>query len=279
MNLKTLSATGLDPVEGGPGFTLIELLVVIAIIAILASMLLPALSQSKGKAQGMGCVNNVKQLQLAWQMYADDHSDVMPPNNSSWGQPGLVRGLPGSWVLGNAQQDTASTNIQSGLLFPFVKSPGVYRCPADQSLTTGAEKMLRLRSYSISGQLNPLNGWSDNDPPYHLYQKVSRIPLPSPSGLHVFIDEQENSIAAGDFAWFPQVSRTWGGIPADRHAQGGVISLADGHAESRHWRCPKRNRPQFDKVLNKADLEDFKFMNSGRPREADSIPGWWSSLP
>jgi len=103
--------------------------------------------------------------------------------------------------------------------------------------------------------------------------------LPGPSGLQVFIDEQENSIEAGDFAWVSADSGTWGGIPADRHNQSGVVSLADGHAELRHWRWPKRNRPAFDTVKNKADLEDFKFMNSGRPRTGDYIPSWWSSVP
>lgn len=160
---------------------------------------------------------------------------------------------------------------------PYVKSAGTYRCPADRSLATGPAKKPRIRSCSINGALNPLNGWTDATP-YLIYRKLSRIPLPSPSGLQVFIEEQERSIEAGDFFWLPADGGTWGGIPADRHGQGGVLSLADGHAELRRWRWPKQNRPAFDKVRNKADLEDYKFMILGRPREGDSVPAWWNSM-
>jgi hypothetical protein len=111
----------------------------------------------------------------------------MPPNIPA-PQAGLWRNLPGSWVVGNAQADTAISNIESGVLYRYVGAVGSYRCPADRSLTTGPVKILRLRSYSISGQLNSLSGWGDA-PPYLLYQKLSGIPLPSPAGLHVFIDE------------------------------------------------------------------------------------------
>src|SRR5258708_7490211 len=116
------------------GFTLIELLVVIAIIAILASLLLPALSKAKGMAQRTACLNNLKQLELAWTLYSGDNNESLPPNheNQNAGDQVDWRSDAPSWVTGNALTDTTSSNIQRGVLFPSL-SAGTYRCPSDRS--------------------------------------------------------------------------------------------------------------------------------------------------
>src|ERR1043166_5383156 len=123
------------------GFTLIELLVVIAIIAILAGLLLPALSQAKARAQTIACMNNLKQLQLCWHLYAVDNDDQLPPNNFVYNVDGInnpiVRSL--SWCPGVAPLDTTTSNIEQGLLFQYNSSVGIYHCPSDRSTVSTLE--------------------------------------------------------------------------------------------------------------------------------------------
>jgi prepilin-type N-terminal cleavage/methylation domain-containing protein len=140
-------------------FTLIELLVVIAIVAILAAMLLPALAKAKSRGQSISCTCNLRQLQYAWLMYVHDNNEVMPPNiNRNLSTPN-PQALPGSWVVGNAQLDVTTSNVQSGVLFKYLGSVGVFHCPSDKSTVTGHPELLRTRSYSLNAWMN-----SDADP-------------------------------------------------------------------------------------------------------------------
>ena len=209
-----------------PGFTLIELLVVIAIIAILAAMLLPALSRAKAKALGIACLNNLRQLQFCYQFYVDDNRNLLPLNHGS-----PTTASTNCWVVGDAKRDTSVTNIQNGVLFQYNRSVAIYKCPADLSKTLPPIVVPRTRSYSIDFALS-----GGDDTSLYGVARFNDIVNPSPVKKSVFWDEQEDSIDNGGIGIFPAVNWSWWNLPASRHARGCTLSFADGHSELWKWR-------------------------------------------
>jgi prepilin-type processing-associated H-X9-DG protein/prepilin-type N-terminal cleavage/methylation domain-containing protein len=260
------------------GFSLIELLVVIAIIAVLASLLLPALTRAKGTAQSASCISNLKQLQTGWLMYVHDNNDSLPPNITRKIQFDLVN-AKGSWVLGNAKLDANTTNIEAGVMFPQVGSAAVYHCPADKSNVRNETGLRRNRSYSIhqwfncdssSGTpLDELNATSFN------LRKCTRIVDPAPSRAWVVIDEHEATIDDGIFEitspWYAPESPNkyaWISFPADRHNNGANLSFADGHVEHYRWRYRRTVKVGISgatPAVKGDDLADLRRLQDGIP--------------
>jgi prepilin-type N-terminal cleavage/methylation domain-containing protein/prepilin-type processing-associated H-X9-DG protein len=220
-------------------FTLIELLVVIAIIAILAGLLLPALSRAKLKAQSITCVSNQKQLTTAWIMYAGDYSDKLVPN---W------LGDPRAWIdgtVGSVHDLPGATNVNAlrkGLLYPYNPSDGVYQCPAAKGGPPAIAKVRLVRHFSLQGRMgggDGQNGSSDTTwvlgSQYAQYKKLSDVKNPSPSEAMTFLDESLLCLDDGYFAVNATTPNEWQNSPTVRHGKSGVFAFADGHAERWRW--------------------------------------------
>ncbi len=248
----------------GAGFTLIELLVVIAIIAILASLLLPALVVSKMKAQGTYCLGNLKQMTVGWEMYSHDYNDFLAPNSDSDNNQGKDAEDPG-WVAGimSFLTDPASlseaTNTdmlvgpyyaQFGSIGPYTRNPGIYHCPGDKSrVDIDGASYARVRSYSMNGWVGfDTRDWAQPAaPPYYkLNYKMPDLQNPSPADTWVFIDERQDSINDGWFAvdMVNQGGETrWVDLPASYHNHSGTLAFADGHGQIRKWLDPRTFPP------------------------------------
>lgn len=264
-------------------FTLLELLVVVAVMAIIAALLLPALSRAKGRALAISCLNNTRQLAVAWTLYADDHGDRLPYNLGGTGvrRVALLK-TNLNWVNHVLDWSTNSDNfdpttLTEASLGSYVsRGVPVYRCPSDHVLSEqqrAAGWTARVRSYSMNAMVGDagevsLQGFNVNNPGYVQFFKLGTIP--HPSEIFVFLDEHPDSINDGYFLnkYSNYTYYRWIDLPASYHHGAGALSYADGHSELHRWRMASTRVPAHAGAIDlpaevtAAEAADFNWVLS-----------------
>jgi prepilin-type N-terminal cleavage/methylation domain-containing protein/prepilin-type processing-associated H-X9-DG protein len=247
--------------SGKRAFTLIELLVVIAIIAILAAILLPAFAKAKSASQQTYCLNNQRQLQVAWTTYAGDFHNGLPINGATQTSYSSDASTTNSWVVGDATYSADPIYLQTGTLYPYLGQPAVYHCPTDTSTITHSNLVARVRSYSLNFYLHgSLRAQDAGTIPPNAAAAVATTfaGLMRPSMILGFLDENDKTIADGIYLLLPNPDAIWVNAPSDRHDQGLNLSFADGHCEHWRWAWPKQMRGINQPAGNELDLQDLR---------------------
>ena len=249
-------------------FTLIELLVVIAIIAILAALLLPALNKANATARSAGCMNNLRQLQLAWLSYAHDNQDQLVPNWIIMGSGGWQASCSttNSWVAGTALTTDSTAGIRQGALWPYTQNDGIYRCPSDKSLWSyGGTRAPRPFNFALSIAMNGrIDDTTTAQSEPRIKAKLANIGRPV--GVFTFIDKQESSMTHGTFVLDAGQLDTgridhWFTLPSERDRRCGAnVAFAAGHVGFFHkWQYLGRSTrislaTPFKNQADRADL-------------------------
>lgn len=263
--------------QAGSGFTLIELLVVIAIIGVLAALLLPALERSKSRGQAIACMNNHRQLLLAWILYSSDNNGWLAYNRGGALNGSYAPTSDPNWV--NNIMDWELSTDNTNLAFPYNSLLGyycsyscsVFHCPADHAVSTvqqGAGWVNRVRSISMNAMVgNPgsllVSGNNVNNPDFE--QFLTESDFKDTSSIYVFLDEHPDSINDGYFIAVPNTNE-WVDLPGSYHNGGGSFSFADGHTEIHRWKCASTIRPAVPGgaatpiKLHSNDLTDYNWV-------------------